>query len=62
MDEEEFAECIRSATDSLKRIADALSKDAEMEEFNEWMGQKRQLLRNGQLVTEVFHFDVFADK
>ena len=29
MDEEEFAECIRSATDSLKRIADALSKEAE---------------------------------
>ena len=27
MDEEEFAECIRSATDSLKRIADALSKE-----------------------------------
>ena len=34
MDEEEFAECIRSATDSLKRIADALSKEEEVYRVN----------------------------
>ncbi len=43
MDEEEFAECIRSATDSLKRIADALSKDAEMASYHSLQKQKHKI-------------------
>jgi hypothetical protein len=41
-------------------IPEMLKGDQEVEPFNLWIDKKKELLENGQLTTEVLHFDIFA--